>query len=397
MMNTQGTDDRADEVLRALLSQADPEPGSPTDLPPGLFDRVLTEVGHDPSTTPVERRPGWIARHWQPVVLAVACVATVALAVATVVPNIIGTYGSNDSAAVLSESAPSAEGAMDAPQEQRSGTPVEATDAKRVDEALVRTGSLLVGSEEIQAARDEFVSTILAMGGRVTSESVVTDGAADPVPYGPEATTSMDSSVAYPYPWYPDGPGVWLTVEVPVDRYDDAMRAAGEAGEVVRMQQSTYDVGAQVADVDARVAALRASLARLTTLMDQATDITDVISLEEAISARQSELDALRAQQRELANSTAMSQISLILMSPDDARGSVSSGSPQTWWESFLGGLSQFWSWLGQALLILSPLLIALAIIWWVRRRAHRGGAVPRPAQGGPDTDSSAPGGEPTG
>ena len=254
--------------------------------------------------------------------------------------------------------------------------------ADTTDEALVRSGSVLVGTEDPEAARDEFVATILAMGGRVTSESVVTEGGGGGVqPYGPEVSMSRDMGVSYPYPWYPSGPGIWLTVQVPVDDYDEAMEAARDAGEVVQMQQSTYDVGAQVADVDARIKALEASLVRLTALMDEATDITDVITLEQAISQRQSELDALRAQQRDLANQTAMSQISLTLMSPEDAQNSVDPQPQQTWWESFLDGLSQFWSWFGQALLIISPLLIAMGIIAWVRRRrTRRAGSTPPPA-----------------
>jgi hypothetical protein len=159
------------------------------------------------------------------------------------------------------------------------------------------------------------------------------------------------------------------------------------------MQQSTYDVGAQVADVDARIKALEASLLRLTALMDEATDITDVITLEQAISQRQSELDALRAQQRDLENQTAMSQISLTLMTPEDAQQSVDPQPEQTWWESFLEGLSQFWSWFGQALLIISPLLIAMGIIAWVRRRRSRRTAAPAATQAA--TAAEGPGATP--
>jgi len=261
--------------------------------------------------------------------------------------------------------------------------------ADTTEEALVRSGSVLVGTEDPEAARDTFVATVLAMGGRVTSESVVTEDGGGAQPYGPETSMARDMGMSYPYPWYPTGPGIWLTVQVPVDDYDEAMEAARDAGEVVQMQQSTYDVGAQVADVDARITALEASLVRLTALMDEATDITDVITLEQAISQRQSELDALKAQQRDLANQTAMSAISLTLMSPEDAQSSVDPQPQQTWWESFLEGLSQFWSWFGQALLIISPLLIAMGIIAWVRRRrTHR--AAPTPSQ--PATASAAPG-----
>jgi hypothetical protein len=246
--------------------------------------------------------------------------------------------------------------------------------ADTADQTLVRYGSLLVGTEDVEASRNAFVATVLGMGGRITSETVVTEdsvGGVDPY-VADEMAARYDMGVSYPFPWYPTGPGVWLNVQVPAEDYDEAMEAARRTGEVIQMQQSSYDVGAQISDVDARIEALEASLGRLTALMGEAEDISDVIALEQAISQRQSELDSLRAQQRELANQTAMSQISLTLMSPEDARQTVDPQPQQSWWESFLEGLGQFWAWLGQALLIVSPLLIAMAIIWWSRRRRTR-------------------------
>ncbi len=88
------------------------------------------------------------------------------------------------------------------------------------------------------------------------------------------------------------------------------------------------------------------------------------------------------AQQRDLADQTETSQISLTLMSPEDATGAVDPQPQLTWWESFVKGLGQFWSWLGQALLIVSPLLIAGAILLWVRRRRNRGGGTSQPDGG---------------
>jgi hypothetical protein len=430
-MNTQSTEDRADEALRALLAQVDPEAGA-ADVPAGLLERVRVAAQTDPAAsdpapqvgpspaTPPTVHPSFMARHWQGMLMAAASVATLALAAGAVLPGLSGSLGGSDSSAVgesaaslgaadsaaggeaLAGGAPerAADGSVAAPGagqdatvSSEAGVPAYGVPgADTTEEALVRSGSVLVGTEDPAAARDSFVASILAMGGRVTSETVVTEDSVGAQPYGPEVSMGRDMGMSYPYPWYPTGPGIWLTVQVPVDDYDEAMEAARDTGEVVQMQQSTYDVGAQVADVDARITALEASLLRLTALMDEATDITDVITLEQAISQRQAELDALRAQQRDLENQTAMSQISLTLMTPEDAQQSVDPQPDKSWWESFLEGLSQFWSWFGQALLIISPLLIAMGIIAWVRRRRSRrtpDGPAPQPATAAPAPPTS--------
>jgi len=190
-----------------------------------------------------------------------------------------------------------------------------------------------VGTEDISAERDQFVSDILAMGGRVMTESTInaaagslgsgdtmtrTEGGANP----DAAFTQPDYGVSsgyQPFPWYPSGPGVWISVEVPVSEYDRAVAAARATGEVVRLEQSSSDVTTQMADLDGRIAALESSLARLTSLMGQAASVSDVIALEAAIAQRQAELDSLRAQQSAMATQTAMSQVSLTLMSVEDA------------------------------------------------------------------------------
>lgn len=409
-MNTQTTQDHADVQLRALLAQSDPEREAAATAPADLLDRARagarTESPSEPSGVapsagtpaaaavtpahhPAAARPSFLSRHWQGALMAAASVATLALAAGTVLPGLAGSMGGNDSGAV-SESV-ATDGAVGAPdglareEASAAGSGADlgaeqdvAAAVPGVDEAentLVRWGSLLVGTDDVTGGRNAFVATVLQMGGRVTSETVVTEdssGRVDPYVADSLAASRDMGGVSYPYPWYPTGPGIWLSVEVPVEDYDEAIEAARATGEVIQMQQSSYDVGAQISDVDARIAALEASLARLSALMDDAKDISDVIALEQAIAQRQSELDSLRAQQRDLANQTAMSQISLTLMSPEDARQSVDPTPDQSWWESFLEGLSQFWGWLGQALLIVSPLLAAMAVIWAVRRRARR-------------------------
>ncbi len=405
-MNTQDTPrstrDHTDDALRALLADADPEAGVQASVRPSLLDRVLVDVAEptdrlgaagDPAAGAARPpRRSFLSRHWQGSLLVAASVATLALAVPSVLPGLgLGSGSDQSSSAALDVAEQASGGITDGPAREDSDgglaaeAPQSAADTaagetrsapgadQQVDPTLVRSGSMLVGTDDVRAGRDSFVAAVLGMGGRVMSETVTSQGnEGGEMPYGADMMSRGDLGLSYPYPWYPQGPGIWLSVEVPAASYDEAIEAARATGEVVQLQQSAYDVGSQITDVDARIKALETSLDRLTALMDQATGVSDVIKLEAAIAERQSELDSLRAQQRDLANQTSMSGISLALMSPEDARGTVDPNPQQSWWESFTEGLAQFWSWLGHALVIVSPLLLAAAIIWWVRRRRAR-------------------------
>ena len=53
-MNTLSTEDRADQALRELLAQADPEAGATAALPEHLLDRVLAASTGEPADDPVD-------------------------------------------------------------------------------------------------------------------------------------------------------------------------------------------------------------------------------------------------------------------------------------------------------------------------------------------------------
>ena len=216
---------------------------------------------------------------------------------------------------------------------------------------MIRTASMVVGTQDPAAAADRFLGTVESLGGQVVSQTVVTEGSG-------KAPVQTDSSMPIPYP---TGPGVWLTVQVPADQYEQALAAARESGQVVRLEQTAQDVTAEVTDTNARVRALESSLAQLRTLMDRAQSVSEVIAVEEAISQRQADLDALRAQQRELRTSTQMASVSVALMSPSDAAAAVGQPEPQNTALRWILGLT----------LVAG---LAVAGTWAVRRRRHSTG-----------------------
>jgi len=313
-----------DEQLRERLAQTDPAVGRRA---PEVLGRVVSDR---------RRRP--VLR---PILMTAAAVIVLALVGTAVVPQLLPTTGS-DSMTATGEAAPqstvSTEGATDASEQ-----------ASPQEPAMIRTAAIVSGTQDPNASADRFVQAIEDLGGRVVSQTVVTEGSGR-VPVQTD-TTSMSTA-------YPTGPGVWLTVQVPADQYEQALVAARETGQVVRLEQNAQDVTAEVVDTDARIRALASSLAQLRTLMDRAQSVSEVIAVEEAIAQRQADFDALRAQQRELRNATQMASVSVALMSPKDAAAAVGQPSP--------GSTAPRWA-LGLALA--GGLVIAGV---WVTRRRRR-------------------------
>lgn len=237
------------------------------------------------------------------------------------------------------------------------------TSATAPNTGIARSASGIVATEDPQGARDSYVATITGLGGRVTSETVTSAVGTSPVEPMP-----ADAAI---YPPIYSGAGIYLDLEVPAPAYDQAIAAIAPLGEVIEFSQSSYDTGTSIAEGEARIAALQASLTRLQALLTQAANVNEIIELENAISARQSELDALTAQQRYLTSQVEQSRISLRLVTPADAE--TLSGAPQSWWGKFTAGLADAWMWLGRALAWTSPLWIA-GLLWWLirRRRARR-------------------------
>jgi hypothetical protein len=335
-------------------------------------------------------RPGSRRHRWRVGALAAAAVAAAVLlgvgAYGMFAPGPVDSAASDSSAAIaaqepgvtMAEPNPgAAEPGMDG---GAAATPVTPADARTTaapeaaaTAAIASDASMVVASDDVAAARDSFVTDINALGGRVTAETVTGSGLNTPAM--PEPAIGTDSAVSSStaiYPPWPSIPGVSLSVEVPAAQFDEALAAARGLGEVVSYTRSSVDVGATVTDTEARIAALEASLARLRGLLERATSLSDVIELENAIASRQAELDGLLAMQRDLANQTEQSRITLQLVTPQVADEYFTTSTPGAW-ERILDIAGTVWLWLGVALVVTSPLWLLGAGLWWWSRRRRRG------------------------
>ena len=84
---------------------------------------------------------------------------------------------------------------------------------------------------------------------------------------------------------------------MPVDRYDTVLDDLEGAGKVLERRAKAQDVTDQVVDVDSRINSQRASVARVRELMDKATKLSDVVTLEGELSTREADLESLLARE----------------------------------------------------------------------------------------------------
>ncbi len=96
------------------------------------------------------------------------------------------------------------------------------------------------------------------------------------------------------------GRNSYFTLRVPVNEMDGFLERLSAIGEVTNKQLSANDVTDQYTDIDSRIAVLEARKARLMTHLQTATEIDDIISIEDQIADTIAELENLQGNKRSM-------------------------------------------------------------------------------------------------
>ncbi|MFB7246605.1 DUF4349 domain-containing protein [Streptomyces populi] len=241
--------------------------------------------------------------------------------------------------------------------------------------SIIRTASLTVVVKDVPGALDDARAAAENAGGYVGDETTTRDG------HDHERTR--------------------VVLRVPSERYDQVLTGLEGAGKVVERTAKAQDVTDQVVDVESRVRSQRASVARVRELMDKATRLSDVVALEGELSSRQSDLEALLAQQASLKDRTSLATITLTLSETPVKKAEKKESDP-----GFLDALSGGWDvlvtvvrWLALAIGAVLPfaVVLGLAALVWTRgvsprlRRRRSLAAAPGPAPAaGPSSPAPA-------
>jgi uncharacterized protein DUF4349 len=225
--------------------------------------------------------------------------------------------------------------------------PAERKPPKIASDHVVRKAELTVRVKDVPSALDDTRTTVEAAGGYIGDETTNRDG------------QSHERSR--------------VVLRIPQEKYADVLEELSGSGKLIERKVSADDVTDQVVDVESRIASQKASVKRVRDLMDKATELSDIVTLEGQLSTRQAELEALQARQASLKDRTTLATITLVLSETevekekDDETGftdALDSG-----WGAFITTMRWIAVVIGAALPFLAALALLLVLWRLVRDR----------------------------
>ncbi len=238
------------------------------------------------------------------------------------------------------------------------GSAAQATDGRQV----ITTGSVTITVDKPATAADDAARIIENAGGRV-------DGRIEKAPVGGDQGSAE------------------LTVRIPSAKLTPTVDALKKLGTVEDVSISRQDVTAHAQDLDARITALRASVDRLVALMSKAATTADLITIESALSQRQSDLESLEAEKRSIVDQVDLSTITLTLGS----KATAPAHAPETFLSGLITGWNAFVAFFAGLVVLLGvalPWLVFLGVMavvaFLIVRRNRNRAIAARSAEPGP-------------
>jgi Domain of unknown function (DUF4349) len=304
---------------------------------------------------------------------------------------VAGCSGSGSSSASSAENGPAvaapraAAGSGNTSGGSGSGSAPTATSTTNVAETgdLIVTAALQLAAKSPDQEAAQAEQTVISAGGYVAAEA---EGV------GPQTLPSANASAAdtenadtgvtpMTIPTVNGAPNTdqaLLVLRVPPTHLDAVLTALAGTGTVSYRTLSETNVTGQVADVASRITSAQDSLTELRGMIDKAASMNDLISLETALSTRESDLESLEAQQRALADQIQYATVTVGYFVPA-APSTTPAAKPTTHHSGFVAGLLDGWhAFLATLRVLLAligwllPFAIVIALLWWPARKLLR-------------------------
>lgn len=224
------------------------------------------------------------------------------------------------------------------------GSLVAAALQNAAERDIIHTVTVSIETDDVVAAAARAATIAVAAGGYVADESTRGDDYAH------------------------------LTLRIPVEAHSGALGDLEALGEVVDRTRTAEDVTNRMVDAESRIDSQRASIARTRQLLESATDMDQIIRIEDELSRREADLDALLRTREELSALSTLATVEVtfgasIDTEPEQAAGFLA--GLREGWDAFTGALAVGATILGAALpFLLTAAVIAIPVQRW--RRRHR-------------------------
>ena len=168
-----------------------------------------------------------------------------------------------------------------------------------------------------------------------------------------------------------------MTLRIPAEQLDEFLTCTEGWGRVISRSESTEDVTESYYDTQGRLATQQALMARLKELVEQAQDLSDILSLEAQMADTQYEIDRLTGALQQTDRQVDYATVSVTLR--EETASDEAANASLTLWQRLGGALRTGWTaftdFLADAAVFLVcalPFLAVVAAAWLIVRLIRR-------------------------
>jgi hypothetical protein len=224
-------------------------------------------------------------------------------------------------------------------QAQSGDGAVADTSAQILDRMVIRTAQLTVEVQDMESALAHARAIASQAGGYVSASNTHV-----------ERDDDQDRMVAD------------LTLQVRSDAADSAMSDLRALGKVTSETSGSQDVTDEYVDLDSNLRNLQASETAILKLMDKATQISDVLSLQRELTNVRGQIERIQGRKTYLERRTDMATITLSLRLPPAIPTAVTSGA----WDPVATALRGWQASLAVLRGIANVVIVVAAFSWWL-------------------------------
>ena len=164
-----------------------------------------------------------------------------------------------------------------------------------------------------------------------------------------------------------------LTIRIPNGSFDAFLTDAGKGVSYFdRKEISSQDVTEQYIDTDARLKAKKKLEARYLELLSKANKVSEMLEIEEKLSAVREDIESKEGQLRYLQNRVAMSTVTLEFYKVTQTQSGVTMSFGARLWNAVTEGFDSISSFFLELIGNWPIILILVGLIFWLRRKLKR-------------------------